>query len=118
VWVARCPEPVVVAAPAAPAPEATKPPPSPVAERRAKVEAAKEREPFVPLLSVEATKENVPTMRRFAEPPTLVRAAAARPKTTEAEMRAFMALQRESTLGRDLLQEVFLVVSSANECGY
>jgi hypothetical protein len=104
----------VAVAPAAP----PKPAPSPVAERRAKVEEALEREPFVPLASVEDTKTAVPTMKRFAEPPTLVRAAAAMPKTTEAEMRAFMMLQREGTIEGPLLREVFLVVSSANECGY
>jgi hypothetical protein len=79
---------------------------------------AKSREPHVPMLPEEDARKAVPSMERYPQVPNLIRILAAMPKTTDAEMEAWDALRRESTVDRRLLNEVFWVVSSGNECGH
>ena len=62
--------------------------------------------------------ETMPTWPEGKPVPTLIRIAAHMPKTTRAEMEAWRALQREATIDRKLLQELFWVVSSKNDCFY
>jgi len=88
-------------------------------EKRARdgMAAVKERDAFLPMVSEEEAREKLPEFGGRAMP-HLARVAALMPKTWSAEMEAWGALGEEGTLDRKLLQEVFYVVSSANDCFY
>ena len=93
--------------------------PSPrAAERARRVEAAKEGTAHLPLVGNDEARAAVPALARFEEVPLLARVGAVLPKTMEAEMRAWAALQKEAGLAPGLQAEVFMTVSAANGCEY
>jgi len=82
------------------------------------LEATKERPPHLQLLSEAEVRKAIPKMFDRMGVPNLVRAGARMPMTMQAEMMAWGALQREGTIEKRLLGEVFYVVSHANDCFY
>ena len=82
------------------------------------LEAARNRTSYLPMKTEEETRAAMPSMKRVPAVPNLIRIAAAMPKTMDAEMKAWEALQKEGTIDRRLMNEVFYVVSSGNECGH
>lgn len=91
---------------------------SPAASAKRDIEATKERSPHLKALSEAEVKQAIPKMFDRMGVPNLVRTGALMPKTMQAEMMAWGALQREGTIDRRLLGEVFYVVSHANDCFY
>ncbi len=87
------------------------------ARTAAALEATRQREPFLPLVSEKKARATMPGYRGRAAP-NLVRVAAHMPKTWKAEMAAWQALGQEGTLDKRLLSEVFYVVSESNDCFY
>jgi hypothetical protein len=85
---------------------------------RAGLEAEKAREPYLPLLSQEAAKLAMPAHAKWAELPTLMLVAARQPRSMEAVLATAKTLRREGGLDQRLLNDVFWVVSSANDCFY
>ena len=81
------------------------------------LEATKEREAYLPMLPDKEAREAMGGFKG-KHAPNLARVAAHMPKTFAAEMAAWGALQQEGTIDRQLLREVFYVVSSANDCFY
>ena len=113
-----CCEPLAVAAVA--------PTPDPAAtEAKARIDRARRlmdearaRTPYLPMKPEAEARAAMPSMKDYPAVPNLIRIAAAMPKTMDAEMKAWRALQREGTIDRRLMNEVFYVVSSGNECGH
>jgi hypothetical protein len=101
---------------------AAPPPPAPDAHlhRAARLlDEAMSREAFLPMLSEEESRAAMTSMQKgYPTVPNLIRIAALAPKSMDAEMAAWDVLKKESTLDRRLVNEVFYVVSSANECGH
>lgn len=98
---------------------ATTPPASGSAARaRRLIEEAKAREPYLPMATEEESRARLASMDEYPRVPNLIRIASVLPKTVDADMAAWKALRAETTLDRRLLNEVFWVVSSANECGH
>jgi hypothetical protein len=91
---------------------------SPTAAAKRDIEATKERSPHLDALSEAEVKKAIPKMFDRMGVPNLVRTGALMPKTMQAEMMAWGTLQREGTIDRRLLGEVFYVVSHANDCFY
>ena len=115
---ARCCEPVAVAE-VVPAADAGAAAAKAQADRaRRLMEEARNRTPYLPMRSEEAARAAMPSMKNYATLPNLIRIAAAMPKTMDAEMKAWEALQKEGTVDKRLMNEVFYVVSSGNECGH
>jgi hypothetical protein len=81
------------------------------------IAASKERDEFLPMVPEKEAREKLPEFGGRAIP-NLARVAALMPETWTAEMEAWSALGKEGTLDRKLLQEVFYVVSRANDCFY
>ena len=81
------------------------------------INSTKDRSAYVEMLSDEQVYEAMPMMKG-RKIPNLMRVAALMPKTMNAEMAAWGALNREGTLDRRLRSELFYVVSSANDCAY
>jgi hypothetical protein len=79
---------------------------------------AKAREPHLPMLPEEDARKALASMEKYPQVPNLIRILAVCPKTVDAEMAAWEALRKEATLDRRLLNQVFWVVSSKNECGH
>lgn len=113
-----CPPPPCVEA----APVVVVPPPNPAEERLKEahrlMDKARERKEYLPMKPEEEARKSMPSMKNYATVPNLIRIAAAMPKTMDAEMKAWEALKREGTIDRKLMNEVFWVVSHANECGH
>jgi hypothetical protein len=76
------------------------------------------REPYLPMLSQEEAKKAMPAHARWPELPTLMLVAARQPKSMEAVLATAKTLRREGGLDNRLLNDVFWVVSSANDCFY
>lgn len=85
---------------------------------RAGLAAETRREPHLPLLSQEQAKQAMPAHARWTELPTLMLVAARQPKSMEAVLASAKTLRREGGLDQRLLNDVFWVVSSANDCFY
>lgn len=81
------------------------------------MQEARQRVAFLPMLSDAQARATMPGFQG-KRAPNLARVAAYLPETWRAEMAAWRALQKEGTLDRRLLSEVFYVVSSANDCFY
>jgi hypothetical protein len=108
---------------APPVPEASAPvpgaPPAHVTRAARLLEEAKAREPHLAMMSEDAARAAMASMKEgYPTVPNLIRIAALAPKSMDAEMDAWDVLKKESTLDRRLVNEVFYVVSSANECGH
>jgi len=90
-----------------------------VGEQRARdgMAAVTERKAHVTMLPEPDARKAMPGFGGRAVP-NLGRVAALMPKTWSAEMAAWGALGKEGTLDRQLLSQVFYVVSSANDCFY
>ena len=82
------------------------------------MDEARARTAYLPLRSEEDVRKLMPSMQGYARVPNLIRIAAARPKTMEAEMKAWNALKKERTIDPKLIAEVFWVVSKSNGCGH
>ena len=93
-------------------------PPAHVARADRLIEAAKEREPFLPMSSEADARTALKSVAKYPQVPNLMRIAALAPKSMDAEMKAWQTLQKETTLDAKLVNEVFYVVSSKNECGH
>ena len=116
---ACCRTPCAPSVPCAPAAEAEPAGAGARAERAKRlVEQARERTAYLPIKPEEEARAKVPSMKDYPVVPNLIRIGAAMPKTMEAEMKAWEALKREGTIDKKLLNEVFYVVSSGNECGH
>ena len=113
---ACCPREVVAAVPAEPAGSGEAKARADRAKRL--VKAARERTEYLPMGSEEEARAAMPSMKGYPVVPNLIRIASAMPKTMDAEMKAWDALKREGTIDKKLLNEVFYVVSSGNECGH
>jgi hypothetical protein len=106
-----------------PAPPPTAPPAARSTGRsaealRAGLEHELSREPYLPMLSQEEAKKAMPAHARWPELPTLMLVAARQPKSMEAVLATAKTLRREGGLDNRLLNDVFWVVSSANDCFY
>ncbi len=86
-------------------------------EAKRMINSTKDRTAYVEMLSDEQVYEAMPMMEG-RKIPNLMRVAALMPKTMNAEMAAWGALNREGTLDRRLRSALFYVVSSANDCAY
>ena len=106
--------------PCAPCASTAEAAPSAARAERAKrlIEQARDRTAYLPMKAEEEARAKVPSMKDYPVIPNLIRIGAAMPKTMEAEMKAWEALKREGTIDRKLMNEVFYVVSSGNECGH
>jgi hypothetical protein len=107
--------PRAVALGARPAPSASA---AHVARAERLLEEAKAREPHVPMLSEAEARAALASMEKYPQVPNLIRILARAPKTVDAEMAAWDALRKGTTLDKRLLNQVFWVVSSGNECGH
>jgi hypothetical protein len=91
----------------------------PRAEVEAGIAAAKEGSPYLPMLSQEKAREEMPSMRRArGSLPNLILVGGLLPKTMEAQMAVAQSMRREGGLDGRLLNDVFWEVSSANDCFY
>jgi alkylhydroperoxidase family enzyme len=81
------------------------------------LEETKRRASFLPMRPEKEARDAMPGFSG-KRAPHLARVAAHMPKTFRAEMEAWNQLREEGALDRQLLSEVFYVVSSANDCFY
>jgi alkylhydroperoxidase family enzyme len=107
---------LLLALTAAAACAAPQPPRDPDSAKRG-IEKTKEREPYLPMLPEVDARMAIGEYRGNSVP-NLARVAAHMPGTLRAEMAAWAALGKEGTIDRQLLNEVFYVVSDANDCFY
>jgi hypothetical protein len=89
---------------------------------RAAIEAglarSKRETPHVAMLSDEAAHEAMPALFKGREMPYLLRAGGLQPKTMASLMAFAKEMRTEGGLDRELLDDVFWVVSHVNDCFY
>ena len=88
------------------------------AEAKQLIEANKERTAHIRMLTDAEVHEALPKWPKQRPIPNLLRVSAYMPETLQAEMDMWRALNKEGSLDRRFLSEVFYVVSSANDCFY
>ena len=108
---------------AAPPPkEAARPPreasPRTPSEVKAALERAKKRTPFIAMPSNEEAHKAMPKLYPKRPMPYLALVGSLLPKSMEAVLTTGATMRREGGLDPYLINDVFWVVSSANECFY
>lgn len=87
-------------------------------EIAAGLERAKESTPFLPMLGDDDARRAMPSIFKRGGAPFLIRVGGLQPRTMEAVMAMARQMRTEGGLDEGLLDDVFWVVSSENECFY